>query len=40
VLRWDDPSVGVEWPLANGTTPLLSAKDAAGALLRDASVYS
>jgi dTDP-4-dehydrorhamnose 3,5-epimerase len=40
VLRWDDPSVGVEWPLANGATPLLSAKDAAGALLRDASVYS
>lgn len=28
-LRWDDPTVGVAWPLA-GLTPQLSAKDQAG----------
>lgn len=28
-LAWDDPQVGVEWPL-DGITPLLSAKDQAG----------
>lgn len=27
-VRWDDPSVGIEWPL-HGTQPILSAKDAA-----------
>lgn len=26
-LRWDDPSVGIEWP-ATGMTPLLAPKDA------------
>lgn len=30
-LRWDDPTVGVEWPLVNGEAPKLSAKDAEGA---------
>ncbi len=29
-LRWDDPAVGIPWPLADGRPPLLSAKDAAG----------
>jgi dTDP-4-dehydrorhamnose 3,5-epimerase len=29
-LRWDDPQVGVVWPL-HGGTPVLSAKDMAGA---------
>ena len=27
-LRWDDPTIGIEWPLVNGETPQLSAKDA------------
>ncbi|OFC40539.1 dTDP-4-dehydrorhamnose 3,5-epimerase, partial [Acidithiobacillus caldus] len=26
-LRWDDPSVGVQWPLAPGSQPTLAAKD-------------
>ncbi|MEB4593011.1 dTDP-4-dehydrorhamnose 3,5-epimerase [Candidatus Thiothrix sp. Deng01] len=29
-LRWDDPAVGIEWPLVNGTAPMVSAKDEAG----------
>jgi dTDP-4-dehydrorhamnose 3,5-epimerase len=27
-ISWDDPSVGIEWPLG-GAAPILSAKDAA-----------
>ncbi len=26
-LRWNDPTIGVEWPLAAGAQPLLSDKD-------------
>lgn len=29
-LAWNDPAVGIEWPLAPGVTPNLNAKDAAG----------
>ena len=32
VLRWDDPDLAIEWPVAE---PLLSPRDAAGALLRE-----
>lgn len=28
-IRWDDPTIGVRWPLANGAAPQLSPKDAA-----------
>ena len=31
-LRWDDPTIAVEWPL-DGVVPVLSAKDAAAPLL-------
>lgn len=37
-LRWDDPALGISWPLVNGA-PLLSAKDAAGRVLTEAQVY-
>jgi dTDP-4-dehydrorhamnose 3,5-epimerase len=30
-LKWDDPTVGVVWPIPPGETPLVSAKDAGGA---------
>lgn len=36
-LKWDDPDVGVDWPLEG--PPLLSAKDQAGIPLRDADTY-
>ncbi|MEE2941301.1 MAG: dTDP-4-dehydrorhamnose 3,5-epimerase [Planctomycetota bacterium] len=38
-LAWDDPSVGVEWPLVNGEPPRLSAKDADGVSLADARSF-
>jgi dTDP-4-dehydrorhamnose 3,5-epimerase len=37
-LRWDDPQVGVAWPL-HGSTPVLSAKDMAGAGLDQAERF-
>jgi dTDP-4-dehydrorhamnose 3,5-epimerase len=32
-LQWDDPALGIPWPLDPGVMPLLSPKDAAGTLL-------
>jgi dTDP-4-dehydrorhamnose 3,5-epimerase len=37
-LRWNDPALGIEWPLAGA--PILAAKDAAAPLLADAEVYA
>ena len=31
-IRWDDPDIGIEWPLKE---PLLSERDAKGLRLRD-----
>ena len=36
-IRWDDPQVGVAWPLDG--VPVLSAKDQVQPLLKDAEVY-
>lgn len=36
-IRWDDPALGIAWPLAG--EPLLSAKDREGRVLADAEVY-
>ncbi|MFZ4483727.1 MAG: dTDP-4-dehydrorhamnose 3,5-epimerase [Chthoniobacterales bacterium] len=30
VLAWDDPEVGIDWPLASGEQPILSDRDRAG----------
>ncbi|MDP5209199.1 dTDP-4-dehydrorhamnose 3,5-epimerase [Microbulbifer sp. 2205BS26-8] len=38
-LRWDDPEFAIEWPLVNGETPKLSAKDAQGKLLKEAVTF-
>jgi len=38
-LAWDDPDVGIEWPL-DGIEPQLSAKDSAGLPLADAAVFA
>lgn len=37
-LRWDDPSIGVNWPIAEA--PLLSAKDADGRFFTDAEKFA
>lgn len=37
-LAWDDPAVGIEWPLG-GIEPMLSAKDAAGVSLADVPAF-
>ncbi len=38
-IRWNDPSVAVDWPLPSRTVPILSAKDAGAPLLTDAETY-
>lgn len=35
-IRFDDPAIGIDWPL-NGQTPVLSAKDEAAPTLQDAN---
>jgi dTDP-4-dehydrorhamnose 3,5-epimerase len=37
-ILWNDPAVGIEWPLE--AAPLLSAKDQNGVLLADAEVFA
>jgi dTDP-4-dehydrorhamnose 3,5-epimerase len=37
-LRWDDPEVGIDWPL-KGSQPMVSDKDAAGLSLADCPAF-
>ncbi len=41
-VRWNDPDIGIQWPLAGLQTrsPQLSGKDQAQPLLKDAEVYA
>lgn len=36
---WNDPQVGIEWPLEAGQQPMVSAKDQVAAAFRDAAFY-
>ncbi len=38
-LLWNDPTINIEWPLMDGGQPLLSPKDAVGALLNQAEKF-
>jgi dTDP-4-dehydrorhamnose 3,5-epimerase len=38
-LLWNDPALGIAWPLVNGESPILSEKDGKGARLSEAEVY-
>jgi dTDP-4-dehydrorhamnose 3,5-epimerase len=37
-IAWNDPQLAIAWPIS--TAPVLSAKDQAGKLLRDAEVFA
>lgn len=38
-IRWDDPDIGIAWPLGD-IVPQLSGKDAVAPLLKDAEVFA
>jgi dTDP-4-dehydrorhamnose 3,5-epimerase len=38
-ILWDDPALGINWPLIAGQSVLLSAKDAQGRRLAEAELY-
>jgi dTDP-4-dehydrorhamnose 3,5-epimerase len=38
-LAWNDPALGIQWPLPPGTAPLLSDKDARGLPLAQAEIF-
>ena len=39
-LRWDDPTVGIEWPLVNSAQPTISAKDEVGKNWQEADKFA
>jgi dTDP-4-dehydrorhamnose 3,5-epimerase len=39
-IVWDDPDLGIDWPLVDGKLPRLSPRDAAGAMLGKAEVFA
>ena len=38
-IRWDDPDLGIDWPLVEGNAPVLAPKDAAAAAFKDAEYF-
>ena len=40
VIRWNDPDIGIDWPLPEGVEPVLSPRDAAAPPLREARTYA
>lgn len=38
-ILWNDPKIGIEWPLTGGAEPVLSQKDMNGKPLADAEVF-
>jgi len=39
-IRWDDPDIGIDWPLKAGQESMMSDKDLAGVAFADAEVYA
>ncbi len=37
-ILWNDPGIGIEWPVPSGLRPVLSDRDAAGKTLKEAEV--
>ena len=40
VIRYDDPTIGIDWPLLTGITTVLSDKDLAGTSLEQAELFA
>ncbi len=38
-IKWDDPNIGIQWPLIPDTNPFLSEKDENGLLIEKAEVF-
>jgi dTDP-4-dehydrorhamnose 3,5-epimerase len=38
-VRWDDPTLAIDWPLAAGESPVVSAKDAAAPAFAEAVLF-
>ncbi len=38
-IRWDDPSIAIDWPILPGAFPILSQKDEEGFTLENAEVF-
>lgn len=38
-IMWNDPEIGIEWPIIPGTEPLLSEKDTKGTPVSDADLF-
>lgn len=39
-VHWNDPDIGIEWPLPDGVEPVLSEKDATAPAFHQADTYS
>jgi len=39
ILIWNDPAIGIKWPISQAETPLLSVKDSQGKLLEQADLF-
>ena len=39
-IRWDDPAIGIDWPLPEGAQPVMIDRDAMAPLLKDADIFS
>lgn len=39
VMRWDDPVIGIQWPIPSGAEPVLTSRDAGGTNFTSAEKY-
>ncbi len=39
-IAWNDPELAIDWPLSDGETPIVSAKDAQGCAFKDAELFA
>jgi dTDP-4-dehydrorhamnose 3,5-epimerase len=39
-VQWNDPTLGIQWPLLNGRAPVLSEKDSRGKILAEADLFA